>query len=172
MTRHPYFFLVAALILLMPATLLSQNESVSPRLIGHGTYHGITPALRDLPPLTPDEIKANEAKAAKKQLNKKIRNRQYPFAASALPKGADAAWQKTMGNLIAPKAPIVNIAGQSSPYFPSDCNGTAGPNHYMQTVNTTYAIYSKTGALLCRCSRRESMANSAPRCSRWVPWAR
>ena len=125
-----------------------QNESIAPSLIGTGTYLGTTPALRDLPPLTADEMKANEAKAAKKRLNKKIRNRQYPFAATALPKGPDAVRQEVMGTRTAPKAPIVNIAGQSSPYFPSDCNGTAGPNHYMQTVNCTYAIYSKTGALL------------------------
>lgn len=127
---------------------MGQNESIAPTLTGTGTFHGTTPPLRDLPSLTTDEVKANEARAAKKRLNKKIRNRQYPFAATALPKGPDAVWQDVMGNQTAPKAPIVNIAGQSSPYSPSDCNGTAGPNHYMQTVNCTYAIYSKTGALL------------------------
>ena len=44
--------------------------------------------------------------------------------------------------------PTVNFEGQGSPYYPPDCNGTAGPNHYMQTINTVYAIYDKTGTLL------------------------
>jgi hypothetical protein len=66
----------------------------------------------------------------------------------ALPKNPDAVWQKDMGVSGSPKAPLVNFDGQASPYFPPDCNGTAGPNHFMQTINTVFAIYSKTGTLL------------------------
>ncbi|MDD2965062.1 MAG: hypothetical protein PHU33_14035, partial [Bacteroidales bacterium] len=125
----------------------SQNESITPGLVGVGTFHGQTPNLRDIPPLTPEEIRAREIKAERKVLNRKIRSRQYPFAETALPKGDDQAWQKSMG-LFPSKAPLVNFAGQSSPYYPPDCNGTIGPSHYMQTVNSTYAIYSRTGTLL------------------------
>jgi hypothetical protein len=32
--------------------------------------------------------------------------------------------------------------------WPPDTNGDVGPNHYIQAVNTSYAIYSKTGTLL------------------------
>jgi len=53
-----------------------------------------------------------------------------------------------MGKTPAPKAPIVSFDGQNSPYFPPDATGTVGPNHYMQTINSVYAIYSKTGTLL------------------------
>ncbi|MCD6556187.1 MAG: hypothetical protein J7K64_03235, partial [Bacteroidales bacterium] len=38
-----------------------------------------------------------------------------------------------------------NFAGQSSPYYPPDCSGTVGPNHYFQVVNCTYEIFNKTG---------------------------
>ena len=31
---------------------------------------------------------------------------------------------------------------------PPDTNGDVGPNHYVQTVNTDYAVFSKTGAVL------------------------
>jgi hypothetical protein len=39
---------------------------------------------------------------------------------------------------------ITNISG----VLPPDTNGDVGPNHYMQWVNLSFAIYSKTGALL------------------------
>ena len=128
--------------------LAQTNEPVHPSILGQGELIGISQPLRDLPPLTAYEIQALKEKAESRVLNKKLRNRDYPFAETALPKGPDAAWQKTMGTTGTAMAPLVNIDGQTSPYYPPDCNGTAGPNHYMQTINTTYAIYSKTGTLL------------------------
>jgi hypothetical protein len=38
--------------------------------------------------------------------------------------------------------------GQAGAGFPPDTNGDVGPNHYIQAVNDSYAIYSKTGTLL------------------------
>ncbi len=53
---------------------------------------------------------------------------------------------------IAPNAPatLVNFDGvpNLSSVLPPDTNGDVGPNHYMQWVNLSFAIYSKTGALL------------------------
>ncbi|MBK8420485.1 hypothetical protein [Candidatus Villigracilis saccharophilus] len=53
---------------------------------------------------------------------------------------------------ISPNAPvtIANFDGVSniSGVLPPDTNGDVGPNHYMQWVNLSFAIYSKTGALL------------------------
>ena len=40
------------------------------------------------------------------------------------------------------------VAGFSVNAAPPDTNGDVGPNHYVQTVNTDFAIYSKSGALL------------------------
>ncbi len=141
--------LFAALFSALAFPLFAQQDApVHPSLIREGTLLGISPALKDLPPMTDAEIQAMNEKAATKMLNKKLRNRDYPFAETAFPKGPDAAWQKTMGSTVQSKAPLMNFDGQTSPYFPPDCNGTVGPNHYMQTINTTYAIYSKTGTLL------------------------
>lgn len=127
----------------------AQNDvPTHPTLIGNGEFRGISPPLRDLPAVTAEEFAAMKEKALKKAANKKIEPRIYPFAETALPKGPDAAWQKAMGKSQGPKAPIVNFEGQTTSSFPPDCNGTAGPNHYMQTVNTTYSIYTKTGTLV------------------------
>jgi hypothetical protein len=38
--------------------------------------------------------------------------------------------------------------GQAGAGFPPDVNGDVGPNHYIQSVNDAWAIYSKTGTLL------------------------
>jgi len=90
-----------------------------------------------------------EARAKQKLLNPKLENRSYPFAETALPKGPDPVWQRAMGaHGGGSRAPIINFQGQTSPYFPPDANGVVGPNHYMQTINTTYAIYNKSGALV------------------------
>lgn len=129
-------------------TLFAQDAPVKPSHVGTGVFLGETPPLRDVPALTTEEYNAMVTKAELRVLNRKLKNRYYPYEATALPKGPDPVWQHDMGRGANPKSPIVNFAGQSSPYYPPDCNGTAGPNHYMQTVNTTYAIYSKTGTLL------------------------
>jgi hypothetical protein len=142
-------FLLAVIIGIFTMPLLAQStEPVHPSFLGQGNLVGISQPLRDIPPMTESEYQALTEKALNKVLNKKLRNREYPFAETALPKGPDEAWQKVMGTTGTPKAPLVNFEGQGSPYYPPDANGTAGPNHYVQTVNTTYAIYSKTGALL------------------------
>jgi hypothetical protein len=38
--------------------------------------------------------------------------------------------------------------GQAGTSLPPDANGDVGPNHYVQAVNSAYAIYNKTGSLL------------------------
>ena len=113
----------------------AQDSICSPVFTGEGTLLGITPPLRDLPPISEAEWNEMVAKANEKLLNPKLRTRTYPFAETALPKGPDAAWQKTQGgNRAALSDPIVNFQAQSSPYFPPDEIGAAGPNHYMQAL--------------------------------------
>jgi hypothetical protein len=47
---------------------------------------------------------------------------------------------------------IVNFAGLTNKdgglSYPSDVNGDVGPNHYIESINDAYAIYSKTGTRL------------------------
>ncbi|MEI6434793.1 MAG: hypothetical protein WCP32_08105, partial [Bacteroidota bacterium] len=141
----------------------AQNDvPIHPSLIGKIEFKGISPPLRDLPAVTAEEFAAMKEKALKRAANKKIEPRLYPYAETALPKGPDAAWQKTMGESAGSKAPIYNFEGQTTTSFPPDCNGTAGPNHYMQTVNTTYAIYSKTGSLLAGPTNMNLLFGSVP----------
>jgi hypothetical protein len=121
---------------------------VSPGDISTGTYLGLTPPLRDLEAISEKEYREMVIKAEEKLLNPKLRYRSYPYAETALPKGPDPVWQRETTSTRAPGTLLLNVAGQTSPYLPSDCNGTMGPNHYMQTINTTYAIYNRQGAIV------------------------
>ncbi len=42
----------------------------------------------------------------------------------------------------------INQAGGCGNCAPPDTNGDVGPNHYVQTVNSSFAVYSKTGTKL------------------------
>jgi PKD repeat protein len=147
MKRFILFFIL--MTVMGTGYILAQDQPVSPTTIGTGTYLGTTQPLRDLPVLTEEEYQQMLIEGEKKILNKKLKERHYPYSATALPKGPDPAWQRDMGQTPGYRAPIMNFAGQTSPYYPPDANGTVGPNHYMQTINTVYAIYNKTtGALV------------------------
>lgn len=140
--------LLIVLISLVVLSARGQDEPIYPTHVGTGTFIGISQPLRDLPELTAEEMAIMKAKADLKLLNPKLRNREYPYAATAYPKGPDPAWQKEHVSSREAGEPNIVFQGQNSPYYPPDCNGTAGPNHYMQTVNTTYAIYNKAGTKL------------------------
>jgi hypothetical protein len=139
-------YLLVLMLFAFAFSLKAQDKAISPSYIGVGVYHGLSQPLRDIPAMTADEYEKMELDAAKPR-NEDLQQRLYPFEATALPKGDDQAWQREMGKMQPPKAPIVSFEGQASPYFPSDCNGAAGPNHFMQTINTVYTIYDKAGVV-------------------------
>ena len=124
--------------------LTAQDLPVSPSIVKTGVYHGLSTPLKDLPTITDEEFQQLVIKGEHKMLNKKLKERHYPYASTALPKGPDPVWQQEMGKIMGPKAPSMNFSGQASPYYPPDANGSIGPNHYMQTINSVYAIYNKT----------------------------
>ena len=135
------------------APVQPQPENPSSAILGPFTSDPIYPYvwngdLRDLPQageagslvgdapdivparLTPAEMKAIDAKAAQR-----VGTVQSQWA------GRDPA-----------PAPIQNFAGMqfsaNGAGWPPDTNGDVGPNHYIQTVNTSVGIYSKTGTPL------------------------
>jgi hypothetical protein len=70
---------------------------------------------------------------------------------AGLPGGPDSALQS--GGISAPApSPSVSFAGLNKANWgdgwPPDPNGDVGPNHYIQTVNTSVGIFSKTGTQL------------------------
>jgi hypothetical protein len=100
--------------------------------------HDISPPLRDIPASPPGTVK--RTRDAEDSL--------YPVPPIPLPR--DPALQ-TLYSPLAMPTPIANFEGQYnySGVIPPDTNGDVGPNHYIQTVNSTFQIYNKnTGATL------------------------
>lgn len=64
---------------------------------------------------------------------------------NALPQGLDPVLQTAVASR-QHRAPIENWGGQAGSGYPPDPSGAAGPNHYVQAVNTSYRVYSKTGS--------------------------
>lgn len=171
------------LMLLLSGTLSGQNQAaasgsqsvqstsnatipVHPTSVSTGKYLGLSVPLRDIPPLTAAELEALRQERINKKINKEGRQRSYPFAATALPKGDDGAWQREMGTNRLFRSPLVNFEGQEAGSYPSDDNGTAGRNHYMQTVNATYAIYDKTGNLVAGPNKLNTLFGNKPGATR------
>ncbi|MBI5565986.1 MAG: carboxypeptidase regulatory-like domain-containing protein, partial [Chloroflexi bacterium] len=76
-------------------------------------------------------------------------NRIRPSAGGVANPAGDAALQTQPGAVNMP-APLVNFEALDniSGYYPPDTNGDVGPNHYVQMVNVSMAVYDKSGALL------------------------
>ncbi len=77
--------------------------------------------------------------------NEEMKDRFYPNAENALPKGPDPVIQKFMGENYDSKGLTVNYDGISGTSYPPDPNGDVGPNHYFQTTNINYQIFDKAG---------------------------
>lgn len=101
----------------------------------------ITPALRDLAniPSYAGEEKEHEVK-------NNLRRQKYTNA-DAFPHGPDPIWQDKEGDLNG-REPIQNWEGNDNGAFPPDPSGAAGPNHYIQMINSEYTIYDKEGTVL------------------------
>ena len=64
--------------------------------------------------------------------------------------------QRLLKNLWRPTptmpAPILTFEGGAAAQFcacaPPDSDGDVGPNHYVEAINSAYAVYNKTGTLL------------------------
>lgn len=101
----------------------------------------LTPALSDIPytPAYADEEK-------EQVVYNNLRRRKYTNP-DADPHGTDPVWQKK-GGAITGREPIQNWAGNPNGAFPPDPSGAAGPDHYVQMINSEYIIYDKEGTIL------------------------
>ncbi|KAB2844723.1 MAG: right-handed parallel beta-helix repeat-containing protein [Burkholderiales bacterium] len=65
------------------------------------------------------------------------------------PQDTDPIVQRSVGQSPDIPSTLVSFdAISSTGVYPPDTNGEVGPNHYVQMVNSKYAVYSKSGSLL------------------------
>ncbi|NVO21709.1 MAG: hypothetical protein HXX13_18565, partial [Bacteroidetes bacterium] len=164
----PFLLITVFCFCILQLNAQTQDKPVHPVKISHGVFLGETPPLRDLPALSQAQVdELTRKRSEEKEMNEGLSHRSYPFSDIALPKGPDQAWQRGMGSKSAlANTPIQNFAGQTSSSFPPDCNGAVGPNHYMQAVNVTYAIYNKTGTKLAGPTAFNTLFGSVPGATR------
>ena len=124
----------------------------------------------DLSKLPALPFAAGEAPVYRPLLRKPL-TAKVPSAAPAAPSAPES-----IGGPRAPMpGPIQNFAGVSKTDaclggacgggWPPDPNGDVGPNHYIQAVNVSYAIYSKTGTRLAAFTENQLWSGSgAPQC--------
>ncbi len=140
--------LLGIFLVLGAFNLNAQDEVQSPAMFGTAIAHTVIGPVSALPALTPEEIALQEVEEAKKIRNPDLQFRNYPYWEENQLKRPDPGLQSEMGTNKGFTGIIQNWSGQSTTVTPPDDNGTAGPNHYMQTINSKYTIYNKTGTLL------------------------
>src|SRR5207253_9140632 len=113
---------------------------------GYATNH-MTPPLRDIKPIPP------EKKGGKSEANEQA-NENPPVPVGGHKDQPDPVVQRAIhpfGALVANMpAPLITWDGIDSANgcggcTPPDTNGAVGPSHYVQMVNTTFQIWTKTG---------------------------
>lgn len=130
--------------------LFAQKQVLKPTKVVEPVYHDTSPALRDIEPILPGII---DHKAWKESEFKKVPNQRFikegktPLAPQNF--GPDPVLQVYMG-MNAAAAPIQNWEGIANinGVLPPDTDGDVGPNHYVQMVNLSFAVFNKSGTLL------------------------
>lgn len=121
-----------------------QNDN-GPKLIIKATEFNIVPSFREMQHVKPD-------------LTPRVVNNRswinYPTNFDAFPKGKDPLLEKDSQtrNLRTARSPISNfdgaISGVHSGAVPPDPTGAIGPNHYIHSWNSGFAIFDRAGNLL------------------------
>ncbi|MHC1707179.1 MAG: T9SS type A sorting domain-containing protein [Bacteroidales bacterium] len=105
----------------------------------------LTKPLREMAPIDPSELK-KEFKDKKEAGDKKYRSpNPNRTNKNALPLEEDPARQKQAGYR-SMDPPLVSWDGMDGFAYPPDPTGAAGPEYFVQAVNSSYEVFSKTGS--------------------------
>jgi hypothetical protein len=147
---------ITILVLLLVASLVSfvfsfrliagpgdqQSTQQQSPTVGQAEHHDLSPPLTWIPP-------------AHRQTGHRVHDHErLPRPQNPAPGTPDRALQTLSATALAPATSanfdgIGNgVAGFTVNSAPPDTNGDVGPNHYVQTVNSDFAIYNKSGTLL------------------------
>ncbi len=140
MARLPLW---AAVILLLPG-LIGTTSHAQEAVVRSSVKHDVSPPLRD--------VKSVPPRAAKGEKKEEVINFVRPGWEEIEYRGADPVLQDWAGSAALVET-IQNFEGVANDdndvaAIPPDPNGDAGPNHYVQMVNLSFAIWDKAGNLL------------------------
>jgi hypothetical protein len=120
------------------------TPSFGPNVID-GIYQGESPPVSELPvlPVTPGPLHTRDNES----LQSGGSNVQDPVVQHRKGTGPISAPIQNFDGICLPFGPPC-VQPSSCSCLPPDTNGEVGPTQYLQIVNTDFAVYSKTGALL------------------------
>ncbi len=136
--------LVVGTLLVLPC-VSAAGDAPQPN-VNAAVKRGSSPALRDLPAFVPDATAPEEVR----EINP--RNARLPAALLEAdePEGELDPAVQSMHFADNMPAPVVNFEGigNVNGVLPPDTTGDVGPDHYVQWVNLSFAVFDKTGAVL------------------------
>ena len=121
------------------------QETQGPSSVSQAVYKGKTEALSSFPTIQNHNFGIDELTIVPNRYEGSFDN---IVEGQSVPAGT---LQREMGPFLASNTVGVNFPGidnTDSGFLPPDPTGAVGPNHYVQAVNSSIAIYSKTGDLL------------------------
>lgn len=161
-TMFPLTLIISAVSL--ANSLMGQEEVYHPTSVQTPVYFDVSPPLRDMQLIPPSKKKGDILEVPNKMGRREYFN--IPFPPFTLPE--DPVWQKENGSVLpADPSPIQNFDGITniSVVLPPDPQGEIGPDHYVQVVNSNFAVYSKTGTVLFGPAFLNTIWNGIP-----APW--
>ncbi len=103
-----------------------------------------TVKVSEMPPVTPEEWNKMVEEGKRKLLeSEREKKEKIIYQHQDDPVIQDFMPERTKGA----NAPLLTFEGAQSPNYPSDANGDADSNYYVQAVNSTFSIYDKSGTL-------------------------
>jgi hypothetical protein len=129
-----------------PAAAAQEARGPITIIVGKSSHNDTSIPLRDIPAIPAKDF---DKPALEKE------NPPLPLIGHVDGRDAVRQTKVVMGSSVAPLAATagvtfegINQAGGCGNCAPPDTNGDVGPNHYVQSVNSSFAIYSKTGTKL------------------------
>ena len=133
------YILLTILFLFLSGGMWSQDKDLAPP-----TLISSSASLHSAP-LSQSELLPPQGEF--KIVNPRNRGSNKIVPGKGYPKGIDGALQKEMGT-IKGKVPELIFDAATSGSTPTDPTGAAGPNHYVNAWNSSFAIYDKQGNIL------------------------
>jgi len=130
-------------IFLVPIGESAEDRATLQPKVKKSIKNDVSQPLRNITPITPKSGEIREIPLMP------LPRKKGPGSIEALQQGADPALQSIPGGANMPD-PIQNFEGVDNVngVLPPDTEGDVGPNHYVQMVNISFAIWDKNGTLL------------------------
>ena len=141
-----HIFITIILVFGMTFSVMSQQEVYRPTEISKAVYFDVSPPLRDMPviPAGKRDRSWKDGVVKNKLDMPEMRNQPLPEATPEDYLNAQTKQGERESELLL----SVNGVGNLSFVLPPDTQGDVGPNHYMQMVNSSFAIWNKTGSIV------------------------